>query len=78
MIKSYEKGGTSNSTVGEVWFRPEDHQLVRPVIIVRGKKPSDDEEGKDDYYDIVEVGAGRAADAETRRVRLQARRLRLI
>ena len=35
---------TIQSTVGEVHFRAEDHQLVRPVIIVRGKKPKRDEE----------------------------------
>ena len=29
----------SSRLVGEVYFRAEDHQLVRPVIIVRGKKP---------------------------------------
>ena len=27
--------------VGEVHFRKEDHQLVRPVVIVKGKTPKD-------------------------------------
>jgi len=27
--------------VGDVRFRPEDHQLIRPVVIVRGKAPKD-------------------------------------
>ena len=40
VIKQYEKGETFPSMVGDVHFRPEDHQLVRPVIIVRGKKPA--------------------------------------
>lgn len=57
IIKAYEAGVTLNSTVGEVKFRPEDHQLIRPVIIVRGKKKSD-MKGKDDYYDVLEVVAG--------------------
>src|SRR6476646_7841895 len=41
VIKAYEKGETIPSTVGDVHFRKEDHQLVRPVIIVEGKKPGD-------------------------------------
>ena len=56
-IKSFEKGEHSDSTVGEVWFRPQDHQLVRPVFIQRGKKPSD-MKTKDDYWDIVETVPG--------------------
>jgi ABC-type branched-subunit amino acid transport system substrate-binding protein len=40
VIKSFEAGRKIQSTVGEVYFRKEDHQLVRPVIIVQGKKPS--------------------------------------
>ncbi len=38
VIKAYESGQKLQSTVGEVYFRAEDHQLVRPVIIVRGKE----------------------------------------
>ena len=57
VIKSYEAAQKVQSTVGEVWFRPEDHQLVRPVIIQRGKKPSA-MKSADDYYDIVEVVPG--------------------
>jgi len=57
VIKAYEAGQKLQSTVGEVWFRPEDHQLVRPVVIVRGKKPSA-MKTQDDYYDIVEVVPG--------------------
>ena len=41
VIKTLEKGEHAPSTVGELWFRPEDHQLVRPVFIQRGKKPSE-------------------------------------
>jgi hypothetical protein len=43
--------------VGEVRIRPEDHQLIRPVIIQRGKKKAD-MKNPDDYYEIVEVVPG--------------------
>ncbi len=57
VIKAYEAGQTIQSTVGEVHFRADDHQLVRPVIIVRGKKKAD-MKGPDDYYDVLEVVPG--------------------
>jgi ABC-type branched-subunit amino acid transport system substrate-binding protein len=57
IIKTYEKGEKIPSLVGEVYYRPEDHQCVRPVIIVKGKKPSD-MKNKEDYYDIVEIIPG--------------------
>jgi len=57
VIKSYEAGRKLQSTVGEVYFRMEDNQLVRPVIIVRGKKDSE-MKNKEDCYDIVEIGPG--------------------
>ncbi|MGH7043769.1 MAG: substrate-binding protein [Acetobacteraceae bacterium] len=57
VIKSFEKGEHAPSTVGDVWFRPQDHQLVRPVFIQRGKKPSE-MKTKDDYWDIVGTAAG--------------------
>jgi ABC-type branched-subunit amino acid transport system substrate-binding protein len=59
VIKSYESPRKLNSFVGEVSWRPQDHQLIRPVIIVRGKKPSE-MRNKEDYWEVVEVvpGAG--------------------
>jgi branched-chain amino acid transport system substrate-binding protein len=57
VIKAYEAKQHIQSTVGDVWFRPEDHQLVRPVIIVRGKKKAD-MKNPDDYYEIVEIAPG--------------------
>ncbi len=57
VIKSYEQGRKIQSTVGEVYFRKEDHQLVRPVIIVRGKAPKD-MKNKEDFYDVVEIVPG--------------------
>jgi len=59
VIKSFEAGRKLQSTVGEVYFRKEDHQLVRPVIIVQGKKPSE-MKNKEDFWNVLEVvpGAG--------------------
>jgi len=57
IIKQYEKGITFPSTVGEVHFRPQNHQLVRPVVIVRGKAPRDMKHNED-YWEVVEVVPG--------------------
>jgi branched-chain amino acid transport system substrate-binding protein len=57
VIQQYEKGEKFDSTVGEVYFRKEDHQLVRPVIIVKGKAPKD-MKNNEDYWDVVEVVPG--------------------
>jgi branched-chain amino acid transport system substrate-binding protein len=57
VIKAYEAGQKINSTVGEVYFRAADHQLVRPVIILRGKAKSA-MKNDDDYYDVLEVLPG--------------------
>jgi ABC-type branched-subunit amino acid transport system substrate-binding protein len=57
VIKQYEKGENFPSTVGDVRFRAEDHQLVRPVIIVRGKAKNE-MKGSEDYWEIVEVVPG--------------------
>jgi branched-chain amino acid transport system substrate-binding protein len=59
VIKAYEAGQPIQSTVGEVYFRAADHQLVRPVIIVTGKKPGD-MKNKEDFWDVTEIvpGAG--------------------
>ena len=77
VIKAYEKGETIPSLLGDVHYRKEDHQCVRPVIIVKGKDPKA-MKNKEDYYDIVEIVPGDGSDAEARRVRLQPRRLYLI
>ena len=57
VIKQYEKGETFTSTVGDVHFRPQDHQLVRPVIIVRGKAPKD-MKNAEDYWEVTDVVPG--------------------
>ena len=76
VIKTYEKGETFPSMVGDVHFRAADHQLVRPVVIVRGKAPKD-MKNNEDYWEVTRSRPGRAADAEARCVRLQSRRLHL-
>src|SRR5277367_468112 len=58
VIKTYEKEEVIPSLVGDVHYRKEDHQCVRPVIIVKGKEQKD-MKGKEDYYDIVEVVPGK-------------------
>jgi branched-chain amino acid transport system substrate-binding protein len=59
VIKSYESPRTLKSFVGDVSWRPQDHQLIRPVVIVRGKAPKA-MRNKEDYWEVVEVvpGAG--------------------
>jgi ABC-type branched-subunit amino acid transport system substrate-binding protein len=57
VIKQYEKGEKFNSTVGEVYFRGADHQLVRPVVIVRGKDQKD-MKSKEDFWEVLEVVPG--------------------
>ena len=57
VIKAYEKGETFDSMVGPVHFRPEDHQLVRPVVIVRGKHPNE-MKNPEDYWEVLEVVPG--------------------
>ena len=57
IIRQYEKGETFDSTVGEVHFRKEDHQLVRPVVLVRGKAPKE-MANKEDYWEVLEVVPG--------------------
>jgi len=57
VIKSYEEGRKLQSMVGEVYIRKEDHQLVRPVIIVRGKAPNQ-MRNKEDFWEVTEVVPG--------------------
>ena len=57
VIKQYEKGEHFTSLVGDVWFRPEDHQLVRPVFVMRGKAPSA-MKSPEDYWDVIQADAG--------------------
>ncbi len=59
LIKTFEtsKDKPFASSLGPVWYRAEDHQLVRPVPVVVGRKGADMKD-KDDDYDILDVIAG--------------------
>lgn len=57
IIKQYEKGETIPSLVGDVHYRPEDHQCIRPVVIVRGKAKAD-MRNEQDYWEVLEVVPG--------------------
>ena len=57
VIKAFEAGQHIQSMVGEVWMRGADHQLVRPVVIVRGKAPAD-MKSPDDFWEVVEMVPG--------------------
>jgi ABC-type branched-subunit amino acid transport system substrate-binding protein len=57
VIKQYEKGETIPSLLGDVHYRPEDHQCVRPVVIVRGKA-SKDMKNKEDFWEVLDVLPG--------------------
>ncbi|MEO9192002.1 MAG: substrate-binding protein [Acetobacteraceae bacterium] len=46
-----------DSTLGKVWYRAEDHQLVRPVPVLVGKAPAA-MKNKEDFYDLVEIVPG--------------------
>ncbi len=62
VIKALEASKTEpfNSTLGKVWYRAEDHQMVRPVPVVLGKAPGA-MKNKDDYFDIVDMVPGEQA-----------------
>ncbi|MEO6659031.1 MAG: substrate-binding protein [Burkholderiaceae bacterium] len=57
VIKAFEKGETIPSLLGDVHYRPSDHQCVRPVVIVKGKLAKD-MKNKEDFWEVVEIIAG--------------------
>jgi branched-chain amino acid transport system substrate-binding protein len=59
VIKTLEasKSNPYESSLGQVYYRAEDHQLVRPVPVVIGKAPFA-MTSPDDFYDIVELVGG--------------------
>jgi len=57
VIKQWEKGEKIPSLVGEVYYRPQDHQCVRPVIIVRGKAKKD-MKSADDFWEVIDIVPG--------------------
>ena len=57
VIKALEAGHKMNSIYGEVYYRGGDHQMVRPVPVMVGKKPSE-MKGPEDFYQILELVPG--------------------
>ncbi|WP_109993916.1 substrate-binding protein [Salinisphaera sp. LB1] len=57
VIKTLESGKHIQSTLGEVYYRAEDHQMVREVPVVVGKSKSQ-MKSKEDYFEIVGVTPG--------------------
>jgi ABC-type branched-subunit amino acid transport system substrate-binding protein len=59
LIKAMEnsKSQPYDTTIGKVYYRAEDHQMVRPIPILRGKAPGA-MTNPEDFYDIVEVVDG--------------------
>lgn len=59
VIKTLEasKAQPFDSTLGKVWYRAEDHQMVRPVPVLLAKAPKD-MKNKNDYFDVVDMVAG--------------------
>ena len=49
VIKALESGHKVPSIYGEVYYRAGDHQMVRPVPVMVGKKP-DEMKGPDDFF----------------------------
>jgi branched-chain amino acid transport system substrate-binding protein len=57
VVKALENRQPVNTTLGSVFYRPEDHQLVRPVPIVVGKSKAQ-MKNPDDYWDVVDLVKG--------------------
>ena len=57
VIKQWEKGEKMPSLFGDVYYRPEDHQCVRPVFVVRGKAKKD-MKSPEDFWTVVDMQKG--------------------
>ncbi len=57
VIKALESGSKVNSIYGEVYYRAGDHQMVRPVPVMVGKKPGE-MKGPNDFFRIIELVPG--------------------
>lgn len=59
VIKTLEasKSNPYETSLGKVYYRAEDHQLVRPVPVVVGKAPSA-MKNPEDFYDVVQIVPG--------------------
>lgn len=60
VIKALESEQKVNSIYGEVYYRADDHQLVRPVPVMVGKKPNE-MKNANDFFRIVELVPGEQA-----------------
>lgn len=56
-VMEASKADPYNTTIGNVYFRAEDHQMVRPIPILVGKAPAA-MKGPEDFYDIVDIVDG--------------------
>ena len=54
IIKQFEKGEKIPSLMGDVHYRAEDHQCIRPIAVVRGKGKAD-MKNDEDFWEIVEI-----------------------
>lgn len=57
VIKQWEKGEVIPSLLGDFAYRPEDHQYLHPVVIVRGKAKKD-MKNPEDFWEVIEVVDG--------------------
>ncbi|MGE0797641.1 MAG: substrate-binding protein [Lautropia sp.] len=57
VIKQFEKGETIPSLLGDVHYRPQDHQCVRPVVLVRGKAKKD-MKNDEDFWEVIGIVPG--------------------
>jgi branched-chain amino acid transport system substrate-binding protein len=57
VIKALESGQQVNSIYGEVYYRAGDHQMVRPVPVMVGKKPSE-MKAPDDFFQVLDLVPG--------------------
>ncbi len=57
VIKQWEKGEKVPGLLGDFPYRPQDHQYVRPVVIVRGKAKKD-MKNPEDFWEVVEIVPG--------------------
>jgi branched-chain amino acid transport system substrate-binding protein len=57
VIKALESEQKVNSIYGEVYYRAGDHQMVRPVPVMVGKKPNE-MKSSDDFFRVVELVPG--------------------
>jgi branched-chain amino acid transport system substrate-binding protein len=58
VIKQLESEKPMFTSLGDVYYRAGDHQLIRPVPVMRGKKPSE-MKSAEDFYEVVQLVPGK-------------------